>query len=48
MSYHRGTRQLQEKKRELATNALIGHKLGKKAAGLGMDDLMKLFNHEHD
>ncbi|KAG8886897.1 hypothetical protein FRB98_000813 [Tulasnella sp. 332] len=30
-----------------ATNALTGHKLGKKA-GLGLDELLKLFDHENE
>ena len=38
--------QLQEKKRQLATSALTGEKLGKKQQKLGMDELMNLFAHD--
>ncbi|KAG9022469.1 hypothetical protein FRB95_014735 [Tulasnella sp. JGI-2019a] len=38
---------LQAQKRELASNALTGHKLGKKS-GLGMEELMRLFDRQHD
>ncbi|KAG8906365.1 hypothetical protein FRB99_007049 [Tulasnella sp. 403] len=38
--------ELQDKKRELATNALTGDKLGKRSK-LGMDELMTLFANHH-